>query len=130
MSDVPKELAAEVLRTRRLVMEDQDGNATAFISLEHRSGGGIDVPYFRIGCTPDEAFFEIAMQADGAPTMRFNDRHGKTRILIEVTEDDVAGLTVLDADEVPRARIVVTADGMPTMMIDQGARIIRQTFKK
>lgn len=130
MSDAPTELSADVVRTRRLVMEDEAGNATAYISLERRHGGGEDVPYFRIGCSPGEAFFEIGMQPDGAPTMRFNDRHGKTRILIEVNEDDVAGLTVLDADETPRARIVVTADGLPTMMVDRGARIIRQSFSR
>lgn len=127
MSD-PREVRADVIRTRRLIMEDDAGNATAYISLERRPGGGEDVPYFRIGCSPNEAFFEITMQPDGSPAMRFNDKHGKTRILMEITEDDVAGLTVLDADEIPRARIVVAADGLPTMMVDRGTRIIRQTF--
>ena len=130
MTERPKELAADVVRTRRLVMEDEQGHETAYISLEKRPGGGDDVPYFRIGCMPDEAFFEISMQRDGAPALRFNDRHGRTRILIEVNEDDVAGLTVMDAAGTPRARIVVTADGLPSIVVDQGARIIRQRFGK
>ena len=130
MTGRQKELAADVVRTRRLVMEDEHGNETAFISLEKRPGGGDDVPYFRIGCAPEEASFEISMQRDGAPALRFNDRHGRTRILIEVNEDDVAGLTVMDADGTPRARVVVTADGQPSLVIDQGARIIRQRFGK
>ena len=130
MTERHKELAADVVRTRRLVMEDEQGHETAYISLEKRPGGGDDVPYFRVGCAPGEAFFEISMQRDGAPALRFNDKHGRTRILIEITDDDIAGLTVLDADEQPRARIVVAADGQPTLMVDQGARIIRQRFGK
>ena len=130
MTERQDEIAADLVRTRRLVMEDDQGNETAYISLEKRPGGGGDVPYFRIGCAPGEAFFEIAMQRDGAPALRFNDKHGRTRILIEVNDDDVAGLTVLDGNEVPRARIVVTSDGQPTMMVDQGTRIIRQRFEK
>lgn len=130
MSDQPAELRADTIRTKRLVMEDDAGRETAYISLERRPEGGGDVPYVRIGTVPDEAFLEIAMQADGAPAMRFNDRRGRTRILIEITHDDAAGLTVFDAEQNPRARVVVTADGQPTMMVDQGIRIIRQRFER
>ncbi|GAC1582857.1 MAG: hypothetical protein NVS3B7_18260 [Candidatus Elarobacter sp.] len=104
MTENGGEIRAETVRTRRLVIEDDQGRTT----------------------------FEIAMQvgADGAPALRFNDKHGRTRILMEITGDDMAGLTVLDADEVPRARIVVAADGQPTMMVDHGTRLIRQTFTR
>lgn len=125
------EIYAETIRTRRLLIEDDAGRTAAYVSVERRAGdGGDEIPYFRIGCSEDAAFFEIAMQADGAPSLRFNDKQGRTRILMEITDDDIAGLTVLDADETPRARIVVAADGQPTMMIDRGTRIIRQTLSR
>ena len=127
MAKAQNELHADVVRTRRLVLEDESGTTAAFVSVEPRAGER-DVPYFRIGTGEDAAFFEIAMQADRAPTLRFNDKHGRTRILMEVTDDDIAGLTVLDANGTARARLVVAADGRPTMMLDQGARIIRQRF--
>lgn len=124
------EIVAHTVRTRRLVIEDEAGRETAYVTVQRRRGGGVDVPYFRIGTVPDEAFFEIGTEADGAPAMRFNDRHGRTRILIEITGDDLAGLTVFDADENARARLVVAADGQPTMMVDRGTRIIRQRLSK
>lgn len=130
MAHSADELVAHTIRTRRLVIEDDDGRETAYVSVQRRPQGGADVPYFRIGTVAGEAFFEISMQADGAPAMRFNDMRGRTRILIEITGDDIAGVTVYDADEVPRARLVVGADGLPTMQLDRGARIIRQRFTR
>jgi hypothetical protein len=98
------EIRAETIRARRLIIEGDDGATSASL--------------------------EVATQADGTQILRFSDKHGRTRISMEISEDDVAGLTVLDADEVPRARIVVAADGQPTMMVDRGTRIIRQTFTR
>ena len=102
MESRASEIRADTIYARRLVIENDDG-ATA---------GSLDV------CT----------QPDGTQLLRFCDKHGRTRISMEISDDDVAGLTVLDGDEIPRARIVVTADGQPTMMVDRGTRIIRQTF--
>jgi len=98
------ELRAETVRARRLIIERDDGSTAASL--------------------------EIATQPDSTQVLRFIDKHGRTRISMEISDDDIAGLTVCDANETPRARIVVAADGQPTMMVDRGTRIIRQTFTR
>jgi hypothetical protein len=57
----------------------------------------------------------LSVLGGDTPTLRFQDKDGKSRVTIGVDSDGLAGLDLLDRDGKPRGLATVDATGEPTI---------------